>query len=648
MHFLYGNNKWFVFDLLVLLIPLIGCNTSTKIENVNASSKQTYMFTGTIPANGINPVTGQASLIVNGIEKEIIPGTEYLENDKAQIVITNAAGCYSSFTQRNIDPYRTSLFVSDGKLDLNKSVTEAITSGTYNDKGAQGLHIVSQSSNFNGLILNNGTYNLKNSTFSFLSDSDGSKVSDFTGYGAVLAVFGNKTKLVADNITINTEGVARPALFNDRGADVLIKNSTFKTEGGTLYKGYKNNANQKIMVTPPWVLGISGNTRATNLIGKNTTSTFVNCKLNSKGWGVLSTDACSNTVLTAIDSSVYVDGNPKKTGGYGSYAIGNAVENFRGCDFSVATYASILTGGTVTFSSSNGNYDIINSKGEKVFNNIKGQKKKSNIDSKAFGFLFHSQGGTVNILDGTSLNTIDSIFLVKSCGAVINIKKSFLSSANSVLLQVMDNDDTVVGMADGKNQVFNTSYDEKEGYPGIDYVPTAITMNMTPMSDKGQNKIIGKGCPINDKKDLENVAISFAGSSVIGNIYNSTGYTGKGYEISVILKKNSFLSGVICSTSAKHSTDNGKTQNTYFTESEFWKLGHVVNTPYSNGKNNISVEIDDTSTWKVTGKSFLTKLLLHTGAVLQGIVYINGKKTQIVPEKEYTGNIVVNPTNSTL
>lgn len=520
------------------------------------------------------------------------------------------------------------------------------------------MKITSTSPDFSGIILNNGAYKITDSTFSFLSSSDGSDVSDFTGRGSVLAVFGDATKLVADHITIRTSGVAKAALVNDKGADVLITNSTLESHGGTLYSGYRNTANQSVMVAPPWVLGLSGTARTTNLIGTNTTSTFVNCTLSADGWGVLSTDACSNVVLTAIDSSIILNSDPDKNGGYGAYAIGNAKEDFRGCRFDASTYAVIVAGGgNVTLGNSDGTYDIINQQGEKVFSGISGKKQQSTVDSKSFGFLVHSQGGTLNLGEGTTVHTKDAVFLVKSAGAEINIRNASVSADNGILLQLMDDDDCVVGMADGQRQIFNSEYNEKSGFPGIDYTPEVIKQDMPPMpSNQGTAQTSEKGQPPKENppsgfdmgKRLDNVALSLTDAVAAGNIYNSTGYTGEGYPLTVTLGANAVLTGAVCSSSANHSTDNGKTQNTHFTSAEFWKLGHVVNRPFTNGKNKISVVLAGNAEWNVSGKSIINELLVQNGAVLNGAVYIDGIKTQVKPAVRYTGSIIVVPAGTSL
>ena len=95
-------------------------------------------------------------------------------------------------------------------------------------------------------------------------------------------------------------GVARPAVAVDNGGDVLIKgDGNSKTQeisvnGGTLYDGFKNTADTVKMVSPPWVLGVVGNSRATNMLGKGSTMIVQDSDVYAKSWGALSTDSGSN------------------------------------------------------------------------------------------------------------------------------------------------------------------------------------------------------------------------------------------------------------------------------------------------------------------------------------------------------------------
>lgn len=160
-----------------------------------------------------------------------------------------------------------------------------------------------------------------------------------------------ETVLVIDDSEVNVSGVANLGLFADDGADVIIKNSKMHSDGGTLYADYKNSPDQSTMVAPPWVLGIMGTSRGTNLMGNNSSTTVIDSEVSAAQWAVLSTDSGTNMKLNVVNTTMlltgadYVmqnddtfgdkagkDSNPYTTrSGYGTYAIGNADRVFLRC-----------------------------------------------------------------------------------------------------------------------------------------------------------------------------------------------------------------------------------------------------------------------------------------------------------------------------
>lgn len=650
-------------------------------------------FVGTVPEGGFSSDDGQVTLTVNSVETKIVPGTEYTEADNAYLSITGAAGDYASESNRGDEAYRTALFVGENGIENSKSVLKAIVGGSYDNKTITGIKIDSDSDNFDGVMLvNGGDYTISDSTFNFLSKSDGSDTSDFTAYGTVLAAFG-KTKLIADNVTINTEGVARTAVVADGGADVLVKNSKISVAGGTLYSGYQNTANTAVMVAPPWVLGITGNARATNMLGDYSTSTFVNSDISASQWGVLSTDGCKNVVLTAIDSILSLTGGS----GYGTYAIGDAKEYFYGTTFNVATYANIITGGFVTYASSNGTFNVKkdDEAGTTAFEGIEGKGQVSTVNSDEFGIMWHGDG-TANITDGTVFNTKNAAFLIKNGTVNINVDNAKLNVEDGIILQMMDNDDSVIGMSTTGAQVFNTEFKEEAGYPGIDNdikydaaasasasgagggapggempageapadmpvdggmpvggapadMPASGAAPAVSSSNAAEPAPDAAGAPSGEAAsdaDAYSVTASFTNVTLKGSMYNATGYVGSPKTLSVTLGSGASLSGAISASSAIHSTDGGATQNTSFTIDEYYKLGHVVNKENYNGDNDVDVLIASGGQWNVTGTSYLTSLKVEDGGKLNGKVEIDGETVDLKAGEAYMGSIVVTPSGS--
>jgi hypothetical protein len=212
------------------------------------------------------------TMVVDGIETEIAPGTY----KNVQLVVTDKLNASPVGTSnRGVDDYRAAAYVDATGLVEGLSVKEAVSGGTVTAEAAEGFKITSTSSNFNGIMVSGPvTYAVKDAELDFPSKSDGSTVSDFDGFGSVIAAFDGATVTV-DNVKVRTEGVARPAFYVHGHAHMLVRDSSFEVMGGTLYDGYVNSADTAVMVAPPWVLGITGNARGTNLMGNSATFTIV-------------------------------------------------------------------------------------------------------------------------------------------------------------------------------------------------------------------------------------------------------------------------------------------------------------------------------------------------------------------------------------
>jgi len=190
----------------------------------------------------------------------------------------------------------------------------------------------------------------------------------------------------------------------------------------------------------------------------------------------------------------------------------------------------------------------------------------------------------------------------------------------------MDNDDSLVGlqMDSGVMIHFNTEFNEKAGYPGIDYALESVT-----------------------KEKRANYAFNAKDVELKGDIYNSTGYYGgqAGDILSVTLGENAKLEGVISSTSTVHVDENGE-QNTHFSADEYYYIGQMDNKVYSNGVNDIALSLKDNAVWTVTGKSLISELSLGEGASIVAVnggaltFSVNGKE-QSLKAGTYKGNITI-------
>lgn len=572
-------------------------------------------------------VTGLLTMTKGGVEVPVAEGS-YTAEDKVVVTVTNylqdagedgkltALGSWNAISGL---PYRTALSIRDGKVVDDESVRSAI-SGEISDTGATNVKSQSQTSGFSAVVVRDSDYTIKGAGIEMDSASDGTDVNDFAGYGAGVVVYG-KSKVLIEDSKIVTSGVAKAATFADAGADLIVRNSTLTSKGGDIYKDYKSTANQSYMINPPWVLGIAGSSRTTNVMGDYTTGTYVDTSFDAANWGAVSIDTGSYMHLTLINSAVKVAGS-----GYGAYAIGGGTwEDYYGTTFDVDTYAIIMTGATASLSSVKegdqievrkivadedaSNRSASTKTGELVTTETATADANSVVNSKNFGFMFHHNAAdgwnVLNINEGTEINTGNAAFLVKKINAEINVDGAKIDSGNGVILQMIDNDDDGVGafMDDFYGMpTFNYSYNEKDGWAstwGVDY-----------------------------KSSGWQTEFNVTNADLTGDLYNGTGYGANGGSaLNVNLGKGASLNGVIASTEIQHgdSLDNLYKSFTYRKDDEGFsyetaaaaasKLGHVINQNYYNGVNPVNVTLTDDAKWIVAGDSVVNDLTASSAAI---------------------------------
>ncbi len=565
--------------------------------------------------------------------KVLVGGKEYSEK-------TTYTGTATSFTGRGDEGYCVGYYISNDTILSSNSLL------VTNDSAVSSLSLkltaldTSSTSNiFNSVIATgSGTYITLTDSISVLDNSDGSVASDFSALGtAILST--NYATVYVDSMEIYTEGFVRAAFITDSHGQIIVKGSKLTTMGANplteSYSGYSNSANQSAMISSPWVLGIQGGSRTANVLGNNSSLTFIGSEAIAGGWGILSTDACSNVVVNVVDSKLEI--LPESEGGmssgnfsyssdygsgYGSYITGDANEYFYGTELTGLTYASILTGGNAYYKSSNDSITLYDGDGETI-ETIAGQGNPTTINS-VFGFMAHNNG-SINVLDNTVVNSEEAIFLYKDGNVDFVADEASLNSASGIILQMIDNDDATVG---NTNMVFNTTFSEDEGWP----------------SENGN---------VTSSAGSSAVTLSLTKGDYIGDVLNGTGYyTQTGDALTVTIGEDATLTGAISLTETRHIDENGD-QNTEFTINEYYYLGHVENRNYSNGNSSIAVSLSDNSIWKVTSESYISSLYVADGCEITDstgsagvIMTVDGDTTTIVAGTEYSGEIIITPDNS--
>ena len=505
------------------------------------------------------------------------------------------------------------------------------------DESANGIVIKSEYEGFNPIIIHDSEYTIDGATITQITDGDGTVANDFAGYGSAIAVYGDSSVVNIKNSDVNISGVGALALFVDDGADVIVENSKFHSEGGTLYESYKNSPDQSTMVAPPWILGIMGTSRCTNLMGDNSSMTVIDSETTAAQWAILSTDSGTNMTLNVVNSYMGLTGadyalqegglyttahgttgataNPyTNRSGYGTYTIGNSNQKFWGVDMEVGTYANIYTGGQGLYTAmvAGETINLLDANGKVVTTYTPTESKVTTIDSDTFGFMIHQGSNKLTVEKGTVVNSEYTSMLLKtgctmdalvSSGAVLN-------PGNGILLQVLDNDDATTGM-DVSTFSFYTTHNENAGWP-----------------TEGTNTV--------------NSTSTFAYDDVIlvGDIFNGSGWilnsvgAQKASPVEITLSGSTTLKGQISSTATIHVTKAGSDaiaaapagekaseawvqyQNCSFPIGQYYDIGQVANMVKSNGLNSVDVVIEDEAVWTVTADGIVRNVTASSNSIV--------------------------------
>ncbi len=494
-------------------------------------------------------------------------------------------------------------------------------------------------------------------SLSLSDDTAGEHASDFSGVGAAFNV-ANYAVMNINNVDLVTDGFVRAALILDNYCVSWVKDSSFVTYGADplteAYDGYANSATTSKMLSPPWVLGIQGGIRTINVLDNQATLVVEDSYLASGGWGVISTDGCTGPVIYVIDSELEI--LPESEGGmnsgyevfgfdpdaygsgYGAYIIGKVDEQNYGVEINGTTFAAICREGDVSYQSSNGVIDVIAATGESL-GTVEGEGKVSVINS-VFGAQTHSsEDVSISYLDGTIVNSEMATILYRSSGhAVFTVDEAELNPGNGIILQMIDDDDSTVGMGDFSTMGFNTHLYEDAGRPSQNGNETGKTENN------------------------ENVIMTLTNGEYEGDFYNGTGYYGQaGDVLDLTIGAGATLNGAVALTETMHGLayseeaiaaldkleeveyvlldadcnvlgggasgepsgepagDPAWIQITQFSINEYYLLCQLFNNIYWNGYSAINVNVDG-GIWTVTDESLITALNINGGVVVGEII----------------------------
>ena len=508
-----------------------------------------------------------------------------------------------------------------------------------------GFTAVHASGEMSGVTVSGGDLVLVNGK----DDSQGVHASDFTGAGAAF-VAADSAKLTIRDVNVITDGFVRAFLVVDHGATAWVENADVVTYGANpltdAYDGYVNSAATSKMLSPPWVLGIQGGIRTVNILDTEATLVLVDSRLAAGGWGVVSTDGCTNPKIYFIDSDLRIlseaEGGMSAGealygydegvygSGYGSYIIGNVDEQYYGTHISGATFGAIAREGSAVYASSNGAIDVTSAKGE-ALGTVQGRGDVTTIDT-VIGVMSHSsEDVSIDYTDGTIVNTAAETVLYRSSGhGNFTFDNAVLNPGNGVILQMIDDDDSTVGMGDFSTMGFNTALIEAPGMPSANGSLTGPTSYN------------------------EEVNAVFKNGYYCGNLYNGTGYYGQaGDVLNVTVGPNAYLEGAVSLTETFHGVpyspealafaqneagveyvlldaDYKVTANqaeaafiqfTQFTIDQYYMLCRMLNHVYNNGYSGANVTVEAGSQWTITEPGVISSLKVE--GTVKGGLYVN-------------------------
>jgi len=519
------------------------------------------------------------------------------------IVVTVAEANPATFAGVTF-PLRQALYADGAGVVTALSATSALVGGTVTDRTARGVSLTSTGEAFNGVyVAGGGAYELADTAFDFT----GNGRCDFVGYGAAIVGTGSGTRLVVDGVTVSNEGVVRSGIIADAGADVIVKNSTIRCLNGVVPSDYVFGGGANMLVVP-WRLGISGNVRATNVIGAGTRATYLNSSIASETWGAFSTDSVSGAQVTAINCAIANLGDE----GYGTFADGDVTERLLGCTLDVGTYGTIIGASNSTLSYGDSTREGVAQLNADLELGLTEDElaalavRSTVIDSRQFGVMWHG-AGTLHISGGTVITSAATTFLDKAVRATITVDGSQgaeLRPGNGVILQVMETDNP------GSNAGVYTEPTDDPVKDGTFDVTTAHDTDTT---------------------------ASFSDIALTGDFYNAM-RTGR--NMVLVFDGGARVEGVLSASVSRHAVDT-------ITSAEYAQLGHVTNTPGPVVNNGVLVTLGGGSEWTVAGTSYLSRLSLSADSAVIApggdavSMTVDGVPTVIEPGGDYSGAITL-------
>jgi len=565
----------FIMCAALMVICLAACDSapsghSKTVDNTWEVSEITSLDQLTIAedATVTAPEGWQITMTVDHVETGIAPGTY-----TGDIVLTPTVNIpRKALLHGDTYDLRPALYIDNNEIIPEKSVQSAVAGGTFTGASATDIRITSVGENFNGIITAGDTqYTLENPEFNFTGNGG----NDFAGYGSALMTTDN-SELTVSNARIITNGAIRTAVWGGDSSIIRVDDSYIETMNPPLPDDYLDPFEDAgpVMMKVPFMLGMTGSCRATNLV-QSATAYYTNTHIRAHGWGALSTDASQDVKLYATGCTIETVDS-----GYGAYALGGSTGTFSDCTFDVVDMAVCGTGG-----------DCIFTDGTKV-------------TSGRFGVMYHG-AGSITIDKGSVFDTKSTVIQLKSPGHTITVDSAELKAGNGILIQTMANDDP--------------------NRPG----------GGAPAAGAGDIEGFEGGAPADRKpaEGADETNATFSNVTLAGDIVNGN----TAAETMNITLKSATLTGAITTATVEHALGPGGEAVSMETPELYYLIGEVTNTYCARPEDphGLTVSLDQASSWIVSKTSYLTGLTLAEGAQITApegcrvTLTVDGKETAI-------------------
>ncbi|MBE6991269.1 MAG: hypothetical protein E7430_01645 [Ruminococcaceae bacterium] len=380
-----------------------------------------------------------AIMTVNGALTDLLPGSY---EGSIVISVVDKVDSWCGFENN----YRSAVMFGKDGLNKSVSVLPAISGANIGDNGIFGGKITVRGNCFNGVSADSGKLRIDGTQFDYIGNGG----DDFQLWGSAIAVGGDAEVVVTD-ANIKTKGVIATAVAAAGESKVLVKDSVIVSEGTDNANWYAKHPH---LSEVPWVLGLKGTLRATNVL-EAANVTYYNTDMTCNGWGVLSVDGTKGAVHNMVNVKASIPNDKGYASGYCAYILGGTTSTFLGCEFEVPDYVFSVGGNenlAIVGPSSQANLkeraDLLAQLGSEVgFENI--EEKPCIIKSKRFAGMWHHQStGTFDIRPGTVIEAGDTAFLIKSDQRLNKpvILCDGVSIKSPVILHLMESDDPGMGV----------------------------------------------------------------------------------------------------------------------------------------------------------------------------------------------------------